>query len=289
MSNALTKPERSEPLRQEQWTGRPHPHHAHPGPPEKDTGSRARRRPVSNPGPPTSDSHGANPGLPAAAGSGDQPGWEQEQGRNSCFLAALPEDEPSGSLDMTTRQPRTPRPWSRSPAAGHSKPSPEALDGPGEKARTSAKGLGAPTTSTPQETSPDHRLPLRLGRIRPPIPSPGTPAALDPSTCPFMGRRGAPALCEPLPLADQTHIETPPTSCPAGQKNGLSQPPRQMDRQEAAWSLHTPSPDQGSTMACPGPQAHVAPAFSRDTGHSDWGSDYSLSRANPQESLTNAH
>lgn len=281
MSNALTKPERSEPPRQEHWTGRPHPHHARPGPPEKDTGSRAWRRPVSNPGPPTSDSHGANPGLPAAAGSGDQPGKEQ----------LLPGRSARGRAQ---RQPGhdptlTPRPWSRPPAAGHSKPSPEALDGPGEKARTSAKGLGAPTTSTPQETSPGHRLPRRLGRIRPPIPSPGTPTALDPSTCPFMGRRGAPALCEPLPLADQTHIEAPPTSCPAGQTNGLSQPPRQMDRQEAAWSLHTPSPDQGSTMACPGPQAHVAPAFSRDTGHSDWGSDYSLSRAKPQESLTNAH
>lgn len=72
--------------------------------------------------------------------------------------------------------------------------------------------------------------------IRTPIPSPGSPAASEPSTCPFMGRRGAPALCEPLPLAEQIHTEAPSTSCLAGWTNGPSQLARQTDRQEAAWA-----------------------------------------------------
>lgn len=190
MSNALTKPERSEPLRQEQWTGRPHPHHARPGPPEKDTGSRARRRPVSNPGPPTSDSHGANPGLPAAAGSGDQQGWEQEQGRNSCFLAALPEDEPSGSLDVTTRQPRTPRPWSRPPAAGHSKPSPGR---PRRESKDFSQGPGGSHHLHPSGNQPGPPAAPPPRPHPPPHPQPWDPSSFRPFHLPFHGATRSPS------------------------------------------------------------------------------------------------
>lgn len=207
VSDTFTRPESSEPRWRKHWTRRPHPRHPHPGPPEKDAGSRVQRRPVSNLGPLTSNSRRANPGLPVTAGSHDQQGCEQ--GRNSCFLPALPEDKPSGSLSLTQEvarhQRRTPRPWSRPPAASGSKPSPGALQGPGEKAETPAKGLGAPTTSTPSGNQPRRAAALSRHpavqivaapppRLRPhPHPQPRGPSGFRTFYLPFRGVTKSPS------------------------------------------------------------------------------------------------
>lgn len=144
---------------------------------------------------------------------------------------------------------------------------------PGMPPGKTQRELGLKERPLHEETSSGNDITVPLALLAPsPMASPGTLVAPEPSPALQWGNE-EPQLCEPFPFPGQACPEPCQAALPKRETDRGSLGPEHQDCQGTFQTpagvgvQPVPCSHQGSTLACSGPQGHVDPALSWDSGH----------------------